>query len=274
MPPPPPRSRGPPRPGFSHCALSQGGLGLTCASVLATPAFWSSWADSLPVIHNQLPQYAGQILEQLQHPSATVPSIQAVAGAGRALEERGWTPPSWAELTQGIQPNAPEETTEEAPRTRGWQQRATIPVHTAMYNELQAAIPPASQAMLQSQAGPFASRAFTTRVPFPPLQDPPPPSSPFAPPTPPQLGRRSSSPRPPPCPRHPCRASQSPPSPVVTVEGLDLYLPYLKHIWRLASIKTVCAWKLPSKTALYQWTFMRPKRCGGKKIVFFFDIFA
>ena len=67
----------------------------------------------------------------------------------------------------------------------------------------------------------------------------------------------------PPCPRHPCRASQSPASPVV--EGLDLYLPYLKHIWRLASIKTVCAWKLPSKTALYQWTFMRPKRCGGKK---------
>ena len=30
-------------------------------------------------------------------------------------------------------------------------------------------------------------------------------------------------------------------------------------------MKTVCAWKLPSKTALYQWTFMRPKRCGGEK---------
>ena len=76
------------------------------------------------------------------------------------------------------------------------------------------------------------------------------------------FARRSSSPRPPPCPRRPCRASQSPASPVV--EGLDLYLPYLKHICRLASIKTVCAWTLPSKTALYQWTFMRPKRCGGK----------
>ena len=34
----------------AHPPLSQGGLGLTCASVLATPAFWSSWADSLPVI--------------------------------------------------------------------------------------------------------------------------------------------------------------------------------------------------------------------------------
>ena len=33
----------------------------------------------------------------------------------------------------------------------------------------------------------------------------------------------------------------------------------------VASIKTVCAWKLPRKTALYQWTFMRSKRCEGKK---------
>ena len=41
----------------AHLPLSQGGLGLTCASVLATPAFWSSWADCLPVIHNQLPQF-------------------------------------------------------------------------------------------------------------------------------------------------------------------------------------------------------------------------
>ena len=149
----------------AHLPLSRGGLGLTCASVLATPAFWSSWADCLPVIHNQLPQYAAQILEHLQHPSAAIPSIQAAAAAAQALEERGWTPPNWTELTQGIQPNATEETTEEAPRTRGWQQRATLPVHTAMYNELQAAIPPASQALLQSQAGPFASRAFTT-IPY------------------------------------------------------------------------------------------------------------
>ena len=78
-------------------------------------------------------------------------------------------------MTQGIYPDpAATNTEEEAPRTRGWQQQATIPVHTAMYNEvrggekkneLQAATPPASQALLQSQAGPFASRAFTT-IPY------------------------------------------------------------------------------------------------------------
>ena len=63
-----------------------------------------------------------------------------------------------------IQPNATEETTEETPRTRGWQQRATIPVHMAMYTELQAAIPPASQAWLQSNILPTSSGSSSSSV--------------------------------------------------------------------------------------------------------------
>ena len=64
-------------------------------------------------------------------------------------------------------------------------------------------------------------------------------------------------------PHQPSCAEQSPPSPVE--EGLDLYLPYHKHIWRLASIKTVCAWRLPGKTALCLWAFSRLNRSGRKK---------
>ena len=48
------------------------------------------------------------------------------------------------------------------------------------------------------------------------------------------------------------RACQSAPSTVA--EGLDLHFPCHKHTWRLASIKTVNAWRLPSTTALCQWT--------------------
>ena len=58
-----------------------------------------------------------------------------------------------------------------------------------------------------------------------------------------------------PTPAQLCRPVDSQPSTVE--EGLDLYLPYQKHIWRLASINTVCAWRLPSKTALNQRTFLR-----------------
>ena len=61
--------------------------------------------------------------------------------------------------------------------------------------------------------------------------------------SPPQFGRRSPSPRPPLCPLLPRRANHSPASPVA--EGLDLYPPCPKHICRVATIKTVCAWKLP-----------------------------
>ena len=53
--------------------------------------------------------------------------------------------------------------------------------------------------------------------------------------------------------------------PAAVEEGLDLHPPYQKHIWRLASINTVCAWRLPSKTALHQRTFLRLNRSGGKK---------
>lgn len=45
-------------------------------------------------------------------------------------------------------------------------------------------------------------------------------------------------------------------------EGLDLHLPYHKHIWRLAGIKTVCAWRLPNTTAL-PMDLLRPKKSDG-----------
>ena len=51
-------------------------------------------------------------------------------------------------------------------------------------------------------------------------------------------------------------------------EGLDLHLhpPHHKHTWRLASIKkTVCAWRLPSTTALCRWTFCGKKGAERKK---------
>ena len=72
----------------------------------------------------------------------------------------------------------------------------------------------------------------------------------------PQPGRRSPTPRPTLLRHQLGCADQSPPSPVE--EGLDLHLPYQKHIWRLASIKTVCAWRLPSKTAMHP----RDPSCG------------
>ena len=49
-------------------------------------------------------------------------------------------------------------------------------------------------------------------------------------------------------------------------EGLGLHLPNQKRIRTLASTKTVCAWTLPSKTAMHPRTFLRLQGSeGGKK---------
>ena len=115
-----------------------------------------------------------------QHPS----SSRRCTGAPKAWP----TPPYLGRI--GTKDPADADTKENAPKTRGWQQQATTPVHTAMSNEPEGVIAPASQALFQSQVGPVASRAFTTipsstrvRIPIPVFQDCPSPSFSFAHPT-------------------------------------------------------------------------------------------
>ena len=64
-----------------------------------------------------------------------------------------------------------------------------------------------------------------------------------------------------PTPAQLCRPGASQPS--RGRSGLTPSLP--KNNWRLANIKTVCAWRLPSKTALHPITFLRLKRSAGEE---------
>ena len=61
-----------------------------------------------------------------------------------------------------------------------------------------------------------------------------------------------------PRPQRPSCADQPP-------RGLDLHLPHQKCIWRLASIKTVCAWRRPSKTAM----LLAAKKTGRKNWIMY-----
>ena len=60
-----------------HLPLRYGGLGLTSASILATPAYWASWADALQVLGRQAPQAAATLLQQFQNQEPP-PSIREV----------------------------------------------------------------------------------------------------------------------------------------------------------------------------------------------------
>ena len=145
----------------AHLPLSQGGLGLTSATVTAQPAYWASWADTFPVLQHQFPSLAGTLLQSLRHPHQPPPAFQAAIDAVRTLEQAGWQPPDWHALMQPVSHPLPNPL-EEPLASQGWQHRAVMPIYTTCRNELLTALDPASRAMLESQTGPFASRTFTT----------------------------------------------------------------------------------------------------------------
>ena len=141
-------------------------IGLMSATILAAPAYWSSWADTLPVLQAHLPELTHQILEQLNTHSQASPALQAAADAARTLAATGWEPPTWAAIASSqTQAPAPPPAPAEGPIARGWQHKASTTAHARLKAELFTAIPPASQALVTSQSGPFASRAFTT-IPY------------------------------------------------------------------------------------------------------------
>ena len=151
---------------IAHLPLTQGGLGLMSATILAAPAYSSSWADTLPVLHAHLPELTHQILEQLNTYSQASPALQAATDAARTLAATRWEPPTWAAIASSqTQAPAPPPAPAEGPFARGWQHKASTTAHARLKAELFTAIPPASQALVTSQSGPFASRAFTT-IPY------------------------------------------------------------------------------------------------------------
>ena len=151
---------------IAHLPLSAGGLGLPAATINANAAHWGSWADTLPVLQRQLPSLALTITQQLCNPANAPPAIQAAVAAAQALRNCDWEPPSWDTLTghNGPPPADPEPV---GPQHRGWQQPAATAIHKACRAEVDSHLPPASQALLASQSGPYASRAFTS-IPYTP----------------------------------------------------------------------------------------------------------
>jgi hypothetical protein len=90
----------------------------------------------------------------LQDPAAAPLCLQTVHAAAQLLNNQGWETPSFPALLQchPVPSNQPEQ----------HQRPAAAAAHTAMRQELHASLDPASQAMMASQPGPFASRVFTT----------------------------------------------------------------------------------------------------------------
>lgn len=148
---------------LAQLPLRLGGLGLRSAVLCAPAAYWASWADCLPVLQQHYPAVSASLVHHFQAAASHTLCLQAANQAAALLESHGWEPPGWPALLSGEGPV--QHTTDlfvPFDYTRGWQRSATAVVELAELAATQQAVDRPTQAMLQSQAGPYASRAFTT----------------------------------------------------------------------------------------------------------------
>ena len=151
----------------SPASLStKGGLGLALATILAPSAYWASWADAILVLLQQSPEAFAQLLQQLQADHIRSHALEATQRAATAIQTYGSHLLDWQHIADGVAPPRFHHNFEDGIALgRGWQQKAATPTHTAFQTEVRDRLDLGNQALLESQTGPHASRAFTTILP-------------------------------------------------------------------------------------------------------------
>ncbi|CAK0790564.1 unnamed protein product, partial [Prorocentrum cordatum] len=145
--------------------LCMGGLGLRSASRTAPAAWWASWADCAQMLRERCPELTNQICAALSEldrgPLPAAPGcLQQANRAKEHLSAHGFAAPNWHDLAQGARP-PPTHEREHGEWAHGWQfWAARVLENTARQQLLNASTPP-DRALLRSQSGPCAGRAFT-----------------------------------------------------------------------------------------------------------------
>ena len=98
---------------FSSCAyqskmpLRFGGCGLRDSNRIAPAAYWASFADVIPIIHERFPVIGDKIFSYLSNPDGSRPirCLDHAEKAGRCLDQFGWSiRPTWQEIKDGVRP--------------------------------------------------------------------------------------------------------------------------------------------------------------------------
>ena len=143
----------------AQLAMRFGGLGLRSAQEDRHAAYWASWRDTLPVIQARAPGVAARLLQALQSPAATAAAttIASAQQAAAYLRAQGYDVPDWGQTRE-----PPAGSADEHPDfMRGWQRHAAQACDERALTTHFRNLSQASRALLLSQAGPHAARAFT-----------------------------------------------------------------------------------------------------------------
>ena len=137
-----------------------GGLGLRSAEASRHEAHWASWADTLPTLQHRLPGLHDQLLHLLTGEVRGVPTdVDAACRAAREVRQTGFAAPPWTALPTAP-PACPHPSREPDP-AHGWQRIACQARDDAESAALLSSLDTAARALMLSQAGTHASRAFT-----------------------------------------------------------------------------------------------------------------
>ena len=139
--------------------LVLGGIGLRSAMRTRKPAFWASWADSLPMIHARHREVASQFVVALEQ-GAGGPCLMAAAEARRTLTGvRGFEPPSWQAVAEGARPVIlPPDEYEPGGVRQGWQHASRT--EEVFRDNIFDTLSDRDRALIRSQAGPGAGVAL------------------------------------------------------------------------------------------------------------------
>ena len=139
-----------------------GGLGLRLASRTAIAAFWASWADALPMLEARCPTLMASLAVELEQVTSAVPVVSELNAASDSPRAEGLhCLPKWAELREGLRPEAAGITADLGEWQHGWQFHASSIRESSFRRGV--VLPSCSaseQACLRSQAGPGSGAAL------------------------------------------------------------------------------------------------------------------
>ena len=101
--------------------MRMGRLGLRCARRMAPAAYWSSWADALPMVHERLPQVAQNVVDGLEGAPDVGGCIGELRAISLGLDRQGFVGrPTWTLLKLGARP-PPADFSEPGEWAHSWQ---------------------------------------------------------------------------------------------------------------------------------------------------------